>query len=292
MNCCAMTTTGGTQFGHVDLSLPVVVRQGGGPSSLGYRSWRYYGHGMRSLALLLLVVLLAAACGDDDSGEAGSVTTTTVESPSGVPASIGGIIDGDISGDINVLGYVVIDENGTRFCSVLLESFPPQCGPPSVDLVDLDITAISLQEEDGVQWTDDVVILLGRYRDGTFTVLDVGEPQEPPAGDVSDSSSGMTVDGGLSVSEALDSEAVGATGVLAVRGHLYDEGAGAALCEILTGGGERYTCGGPLLPVEGLDLESISDAVIIHDGLTYTETEITVLGEIVDGTLVVDPTVR
>ena len=79
--------------------------------------------------------------------------------------------------------------------------------------------------------------------------------------------------------------------MLAVKGHLYDEGAGAALCETLTGGGERYICGGPLLPVEGLDLEPIRDAVIIHDGLTYTEEEITVLGEIVDGTLVVDPTV-
>ena len=50
------------------------------------------------------------------------------------------------------------------------------------------------------------------------------------------------MDGGLSVSEALDSEATGVTGVLAVKGHLYDEGAGAALCETLTGGGERYTC--------------------------------------------------
>jgi len=259
---------------------------------------------MRLLACLLVVVLLATACGDDsDSDEVAVATSTPVDSQGGVPASIGGIIDGDISGDINVLGYVVIDENGTRFCSVLLESFPPQCGAPSVDLVDLDTTALDLQEERGVRWTDDIVILLGRYRDGTFTVLDIGEPQDPLPGDPSesqtsdddhvvDSSSGMTVDGGLSVSEALDSDAAGVTGVLAVKGHLYDEGDGAALCETLTGGGERYICGGPLLPVDGLDLEPIRDAVIIHDGLTYTETEITVLGEIVDGALVVDPTVR
>ena len=106
-----------------------------------------------------------------------------------------------------------------------------------------------------------------------------------------DSSSGMIVDGGLSVSEALDSAAADVMGVLAVKGHLYDEGEGAALCETLTGGGERYTCSGRLLPVEGLDLEPIRDSVIIHDGLTYTEEEITVLGEIVDGILVVDPTV-
>jgi hypothetical protein len=94
------------------------------------------------------------------------------------------------------------------------------------------------------------------------------------------------------VSEALDSDAAGVTGVLAVRGHVYDDGTGAALCESLTGGGERYTCGGPLLPIEGLDVERIGDAVIIHNGLTYTEEEITVIGEIVDGILVVDPMVR
>lgn len=64
---------------------------------------------------LLVAVLLATGCGDSDSDEAESATPTIVDSPSGVPASIGGIIDGEISGDINVLGYVVIDESGTRF---------------------------------------------------------------------------------------------------------------------------------------------------------------------------------
>ena len=125
---------------------------------------------------LLVATLLATACGDSDSDELESTTSTPDDSSSGLPASIGGIIDGDVSGDINALGYVVIDDNGTRFCSVLLESFPPQCGPPSVDLVDLDTTALELQEEQGVQWTEEIVTLLGRHRDGTFTVLDVSDP--------------------------------------------------------------------------------------------------------------------
>lgn len=247
-------------------------------------------------------MLLITACGDNDSDEVESATSTPADSSSGVPASIGGIIDGEVSGEVNVLGYVVIDGSGTRFCSVLLESFPPQCGAPSVNLVDLDTTAVDFQEEQGVWWTDDVVILLGRYSDGTFTVLDVGEAQEPPPVETSEpatfngggeaDSSSMTADGGLSVSEALDSAAAGFTGVFAIMGHLYDEGRGPAPCETLTGDGERYTCGGLLLPVEGLDLAPIRDAVIIHDGLTSTEEEIRVLGEIVDGILVVDPTVN
>jgi hypothetical protein len=276
------------------------------------------------LTCLFAVVAVTAACGDTDSDQAEPTTSATLEPPTGVPASIGGIIDGEPSGDMHVLGYVVIDQNGSRFCSVLLESFPPQCGQPSVDLVDLDTVVVALREEQGVQWTDDIVVLLGRYRDGTFTVVDVGDaggavtsgqcaedtpdcddtevidddagpdtpiPQTSDGGGAVESSSGLTVDGGLSVSEALDSQATGVTGVLAVKGHLYDEGEGTALCETLIGGGERYICGGSLLLVEGLDLELIREAVIIHDGLTYSEEEITVLGEIVDGILVVDPTV-
>ena len=275
------------------------------------------------VACLFAVIIAATACGDSDSDQADSSTSTTLEPPAGDPASIGGIIDGEPSGDVNVLGYVLIDQTGSRFCSVLLESFPPQCGQPSVDLVNLDTGVLDLQEVQGVQWTDDMVVLLGRYRDGTFTVVDGGDADgaitsgqcaedtpdcddaavidedaapdvsQPPTSDgggAVDSASGMTVAGGLRVSEALDGDATGVTGVLAVKGHLYDDGEGTALCETLTGGGERYICGGPLLPVEGLDLEPIREAVIIHDGLTYTEEEITVLGEIIDGTLVVDPT--
>jgi hypothetical protein len=127
---------------------------------------------MKFLVCFLVTILFAAACGDSD--EVGSTTSTTLETSDGVPASIAGVIDGEISGDINVLGYVVIDSNGSRFCSALLESFPPQCGAPSVDLADLDNAAVDLQEEQGVQWTDGVVVLLGRYNNGTLTVLNAG----------------------------------------------------------------------------------------------------------------------
>ena len=42
-----------------------------------------------------------------------------------------------------------------------------------------------------------------------------------------------------------------------------------------------------VLPVERLDLMSIGDEVNIHDGLIYTETEVSVRGEFVYGTLVI-----
>jgi hypothetical protein len=129
---------------------------------------------MRYLVCVFAVVLLAVGCGDSDDDEVESTTSTTVEVSDGVPASIGGVIDGGITGDINVLGFVVIDQTGARFCSSLAESLPPLCGEPSFDLVDLDPAAVDLKEAQGVQWTDDIVVLLGRYSDGTFTVIDVG----------------------------------------------------------------------------------------------------------------------
>lgn len=102
------------------------------------------------------------------------------------------------------------------------------------------------------------------------------------------SSSGMTVNGGLTVGEALVTDA---SGVLAVKGHGFVTSDGALLCESLAPGGERYECGGASVAVENLDLDSTGAEVVHHDGLSYTEGEITVFGELVDGVLVIDPLV-
>lgn len=98
-------------------------------------------------------------------------------------------------------------------------------------------------------------------------------------------SSGMTVDEALSVGEALVTDA---SGVLAVKGYGFVDEDGARLCESLAPGGERYECGGADLATEGLDLDATGAEIVFHDGLTYTDGEITVFGEIVDGVLVVD----
>ncbi|MDG2113111.1 MAG: hypothetical protein P8N02_10915 [Actinomycetota bacterium] len=100
---------------------------------------------------MFVMALLAAGCGDSDDDVVDSTTTTTVGVSDGVPASIGGVIDGGISGDINVLGFVVIDQSGARFCASLAESLPPRCAEPSFDLVDLDPAVVDLKEAQGVQ---------------------------------------------------------------------------------------------------------------------------------------------
>lgn len=115
---------------------------------------------------------------------------------------------------------------------------------------------------------------------------DLGSDDETSGEDAS--SSGMTVDGGLTIAEAL---ATDATGVLAVKGHGFVTEDGALLCESLAPGGERYECGGASLAVENLDLDTTGAEIVHHAGLSYTDGEITVFGQLVDGVLVIDPLV-
>jgi len=118
---------------------------------------------------------------------------------------------------------------------------------------------------------------------------DLPEPSDDPnpeaAGDAA--SSAVTGDGGLTISEAL---ATDATGIIAVRGHLFDGGDGLQLCESLIGLGERYGCDGAHISVAKLDPTRVPD-IVFFEGTTYTEGQITLFGELIDGTLVVDPLV-
>jgi len=123
-----------------------------------------------AVLVVLGLALFTAGCGDDD-GETSSSPTATVEAPIPDPMSVGGLADGRPEGEVHVLGFVVIDAAGVRFCVALLESFPPQCGDPSVELVGAEDLGIEFEEDQGVRWTDDVVILQGRYADGVFTAV-------------------------------------------------------------------------------------------------------------------------
>lgn len=97
---------------------------------------------------------------------------------------------------------------------------------------------------------------------------------------------GALVDGGLSVGEALTTDA---TGIIAVQGFLFDDGNGARLCEALA---ESFPpqCGGASIPITGYE-EVIDVPLVSNQNVTWTDLPITVFGEIIDETLVVDPTV-
>lgn len=97
-------------------------------------------------------------------------------------------------------------------------------------------------------------------------------------------SGGMTVDGGLSVSDALGTDA---TGILAVRGFLVSDATGVRLCEVLA---ESFPpqCGGASFEVR--DLRSIEELTTAEGDVRWSEAEVTIWGEFVDGAFVADET--
>lgn len=110
--------------------------------------------------LLSLVLLALAACGGNDGGRAPEPEPPAV----GTPTPDGGLsvqeaIDSELDGLLMVKGFVVQTGDEVRLCSVLAESFPPQCGSPSLAVegrVDADFA-----EEGDVRWTETEVSLLG-----------------------------------------------------------------------------------------------------------------------------------
>lgn len=70
---------------------------------------------------------------------------------------------------VTVRGNLLIRDGRTRLCTLLLESMPPQCGGPAVEVWGLDRAALDVQTARGVAWKQGVT-LSGVIRDG---VLDV-----------------------------------------------------------------------------------------------------------------------
>lgn len=117
------------------------------------------------VAALALLLFVMTACGSDNDDP--------VISP-GLPLSVEGLLTNEPSGEVSVVGAVVIDANGARLCSALAESFPPQCGGEIVELVNVDAFDLPLQEEQNTRWTDPPVVLTGTYDNGAFTISAVG----------------------------------------------------------------------------------------------------------------------
>jgi len=104
-------------------------------------------------------------------------------------------------------------------------------------------------------------------------------------------SGSVTLESGLTIEEALGSDVAG---IVAVRGYLFDDGTGLRLCSVLA---ESFPpqCGGASMPVEGFGFDRISglaDDELVRveqsGGVTWTDGPVTLFGEVVDGTFVVD----
>lgn len=111
----------------------------------------------------------------------------------------------------------------------------------------------------------------------------------PPPGDIADeplAPSPALVDGGLTVSEAL---ATDAEGTIAVQGFVIVADGTSLLCDSLA---ESFPpqCGGDSIEITGFE-QALEAPITSAQGVSWTEERVAFLGEIVDGTFVVDPTV-
>jgi len=103
-------------------------------------------------------------------------STSTASAPG--PLEIGDLVEGGEASDVTVVGFVVWDDASARLCSVLMESFPPQCGGPDVIItnpgsIEASLGDATLQKEQTVRWTDQRVELSGTF-DGERLTLQGG----------------------------------------------------------------------------------------------------------------------
>ena len=127
-------------------------------------------------AMLTGAVLMIAACGDAGGG-ATTAPPLDPTSGGGSPSAVGpGLSVADalastLDQPLLVNGFVLAREGEVRLCQALLESFPPQCGAPSIAVAGLDLDAFEwLTTADGVSWSDQPVQLLGTVSGDVLTV--------------------------------------------------------------------------------------------------------------------------
>ena len=142
---------------------------------------------MKRLTLPIIIAAVAlglgaSACGGGGSGESAPPADSGSAPSQGAPIPGGGLtiqeaIDSTLEGPLAVKGYIVAPDGGEiRLCTALLESYPPQCGEPSLGVQGLDLETLeSLTSTDDptlaqVTWSDAEVSLLGSVEDGVLTV--------------------------------------------------------------------------------------------------------------------------
>jgi hypothetical protein len=127
---------------------------------------------MRWIALTAVIVaVLAAACGGGDSGTGAS------SDPAGKPLSVAEALKAAPGDVVRVHGGLIAPDGGqARLCSAILESYPPQCGGPSLVVHGLDLSSLTGLSHTSdpslaqVTWSDREIVLTGTVRDGVLTV--------------------------------------------------------------------------------------------------------------------------
>lgn len=112
------------------------------------------------------VGLLAAftGCGSGEDRPAGS---------DGGPITLEQLVERSADTPVAVRGILHVEGRLVRLCASIRESYPPQCGDPSVELVGLDPSTVDgTTTSEGVTWKEGFVGNLQRDAPGRFAVVD------------------------------------------------------------------------------------------------------------------------
>lgn len=118
-------------------------------------------------ASVVLLVAVAGCAGDSAEPPPGGGATNapTLDAP-GDTLTVDEAVSSDRQGRVTITGFVIDVDGEVRMCAVVLESFPPQCGEPSLAVEGVDVAAIDgAQTSRGVTWVDQVT-LTGELVDG------------------------------------------------------------------------------------------------------------------------------
>ena len=137
---------------------------------------------LRIAATLLALAVATVSCGFDDDSAAttsgapatAAPATTTTAAPSDDLMSIDEALAAPVGTQLQVAGSLIAAGDDVRLCGAIMESYPPQCGEPSLALEGLNLDAvIGLSRPDpefaGVVWTDFSLVVFGTMQDGTLT---------------------------------------------------------------------------------------------------------------------------
>jgi hypothetical protein len=106
---------------------------------------------------------LMGSC-SDDGGRNGA--------PSGQAITVDQLVARSSDTAVAVRGLLLVSNGTARLCAAVLESYPPQCGEPSVELVGLDLASIDgLTTANAVTWKEGMVVTVQRRQDTRFDVV-------------------------------------------------------------------------------------------------------------------------
>lgn len=137
---------------------------------------------LRFFAVMVALAVAAGACGTaEDLGTTTSAvpttaapTSTTVGPDTDQPLSIDAAMAAPDGAQVQVAGPLIAAGDDVRLCGAVMESYPPQCGEPSLPLDGLELDAViglSRPEPEfaGVVWTDFPLVVFGTMQGGVLT---------------------------------------------------------------------------------------------------------------------------